>query len=130
MRDIITACLPFWGKECSIRRHKRVCRRFELKGLQDRMSVKRKRKSVLLRLALLAFSMNVVVMLAQLQLEIREKQAKIDALKGSIAAQQRVNENLTRQTENLEQYLRQRAYEQGWALPGEIVMIEQPGINS
>ena len=113
-----------------MRRHREACRRFELKGLQDRMSVKRKRKSVLLRLALLAFSIYVVVMLAQLQLEIREKQAKIDALNGSIAAQRRVNENLTRQTENLEQYLRQQAYEQGWALPGEIVMIEQPGINS
>lgn len=94
------------------------------------MKVKRKKKSILLRVALLAFSIYVVVMLAQLQLEIREKQKQIDTLKGNIAAQQRVNENLTRQTENLEQYLRQQAYEQGWALPGEIVMIEVPGINS
>ena len=94
------------------------------------MKVKRKKKSILLRVALLAFSIYVVVMLAQLQLEIREKQKQIDTLKGNIAAQQRVNENLTRQTENLEQYLRQQAYEHGWALPGEIVMIEVPGINS
>lgn len=94
------------------------------------MKVKRKKKSILLRVALLAFSIYVVVMLAQLQLEIREKQKQIDTLKENIAAQQRVNENLTRQTENLEQYLRQQAYEQGWALPGEIVMIEVPGINS
>jgi len=94
------------------------------------MKVKRKKKNILLRVALLAFSVYVIVVVAQLQLEIREKQKQIDALNNSIATQRKVNENLTRQTENLEQYLRQQAYEQGWALPGEIVMIEIPGANS
>lgn len=94
------------------------------------MKVKRKKKNILLRVGLLAFSVYVIVMLAQLQLEIREKQKQIDALNSSITTQRKVNENLTRQTENLEQYLKQQAYEQGWALPGEIVLIEIPGINS
>lgn len=94
------------------------------------MKVKRKKKNILLRIALLAFSIYVIVMLAQLQLEIREKQKQIDSLNASITTQRKVNENLTRQTENLEQYLEQQAREQGWALPGEIVLIEIPGINS
>lgn len=94
------------------------------------MKVKRRKKNILLRVAVLAFSVYVIVMLAQLQLEIREKQKEIDSLNDRITTQQKVNENLTKQTENLEQYLKQQAYEQGWALPGEIVMIEIPGINS
>ena len=51
---------------------------------------------------------------------------------GSVAFrdQKRANENLRRQTENLEEYLEQQAREQGWALPGEVILMEIPGIDS
>ena len=95
------------------------------------MKAKRKKKSVLLRIAVVAFSIYVIVTLVQLRMEInRIETDQIDVLKDKISEQKRANENLERQTENLEEYLEQQAREQGWALPGEVILMEIPGIDS
>ncbi|MBE6792754.1 MAG: hypothetical protein E7534_04555 [Ruminococcaceae bacterium] len=95
------------------------------------MKSRRKKKNILLRIAVVAFSIYVIVTLVQLRLEInRMETEEVDVLKDKIAEQKRANENLRRQTENLEEYLEQQAREQGWALPGEVILMEIPGIDS
>ena len=95
------------------------------------MKSRRKKKNILLRIAVVAFSIYVIVTLVQLRLEInRMETEEVDVLKDKIAEQKRANENLRRQTENLEEYLEQQAREQGWALPGEVIVMEIPGIDS
>ncbi len=95
------------------------------------MKSRRKKKSILLRVAVVAFSIYVIVTLVQLRLEINRMQTEqVDVLKDKITEQKRANENLIRQTENLEEYLEQQAREQGWALPGEVILMEIPGIDS
>ena len=85
------------------------------------MKSRRKKKNILLRVAVVAFSIYVIVTLVQLRMEInRIETDQIDVLKDKISEQKRANENLERQTENLEEYLEQQAREQGWALPGEV----------
>ena len=95
------------------------------------MKSRRKKKNILLRIAVVAFSIYVIVTLVQLRLEINRMQTEqVDVLKDKITEQKRANENLIRQTENLEEYLEQQAREQGWALPGEVILMEIPGIDS
>ena len=95
------------------------------------MKSKRKKKNILLRIAVVIFSIYVIVTLVQLRLEInRMETEQVDVLKDKITEQKRANENLRRQTENLEEYLEQQAREQGWALPGEVILMEIPGIDS
>ena len=95
------------------------------------MKSRRKKKNILLRVAVVAFSIYVIVTLVQLRMEInRIETDQIDVLKDKISEQKRANENLERQTENLEEYLEQQAREQGWALPGEVILMEIPGIDS
>lgn len=95
------------------------------------MKSRRKKKNILLRIAVVAFSIYVIVTLVQLRLEInRMETEEVDVLKDKIAEQKRANENLRRQTENLEEYLEQQAREQGWALPGEVILMEIPGIDT
>ncbi len=95
------------------------------------MKSRRKKKNILLRVAVVAFSIYVVVTLIQLRMEInRIETEQIDVLKDKISEQKRANENLERQTDNLEEYLEQQAREQGWALPGEVILMEIPGIDS
>ena len=95
------------------------------------MKSRRKKKNILRRVAVVAFSIYVIVTLVQLRMEInRIETDQIDVLKDKISEQKRANENLERQTENLEEYLEQQAREQGWALPGEVILMEIPGIDS
>ena len=89
--------------------------------------VKRKKKSIFLRIALAAFSVYVVVMLVQLQLEINQKQKRIDELDAAISKQTTQNEDLQYQNDNYETYLENKAREEGMARPGETIYKEVPG---
>ncbi len=93
------------------------------------MKVKKKKRHIFLRIALLAFSVYIVVVLVQLQLDIDKKQSEIDALKEAIETQQMLNEDLEQQKENLDEYLEQQAWEDGYSRPGEIFITETPGAN-
>ena len=88
---------------------------------------RRKKKSVFLRIALLAFSVYVIVMLVQLQMELSQRQKTLNNLEQSIQNQLRLNEDLQNKSENYQTYLEQQARNQGMAVPGEIIYKEIPG---
>ena len=88
-------------------------------------SAKKKKKSIFLRIALLAFSVYVVVTLVQLQLEIRDRREELSTKASEIERQRRVNEDLENQ--NTDEALDQQARENGKARPGEQIYQEIPG---
>lgn len=90
-------------------------------------TAKRKKKSVFLRIALLAFSVYVIVMLVQLQMEINQRQSIVDRNNAEIAEMIRQNEDLQNKNDNYETYLEQQARAQRKARPGDIIFQEIPG---
>lgn len=90
-------------------------------------AAKRKKKSIFLRFALAAFSIYVVVMLVQLQLEISDRQKRIENYDSQIEKQTTQNEGLQKQIDNYEQYIENKARESGMARPGETIYKEIPG---
>ena len=78
-------------------------------------------------MALLAFSVYVVVTLVQLQLELKEKKDEENAILAEIERQERLNEDLQNKLENVDEYLEQQARENGMARPGEQIYQEIPG---
>lgn len=89
----------------------------------------KKRKSLVLRVAIFAFSAYMLVILAQLRLEIDERQKQLDELDDSIRYQQQQNEDMASRNNNYEVYLEQHAREQGMAVPGEGIYQEAQGAN-
>ena len=89
-------------------------------------AVKKKKKSIFLRIALLAFSVYVIVTLVQLQLQIGNEQQRLNKLDEDIQRQVSLNEDIQNKTDNYEQYLEQRARERGMARPGEVIYKEIP----
>lgn len=87
---------------------------------------KRKKKSIFLRIALLAFSVYVIVMLVQLQLEIGQRQQQIDSYAAAIEKQKKLNEDIQEKSDNYEKYLEQQARDQNMVRPGEIIIQEIP----
>ena len=57
-------------------------------------AVKKKKKSIFLRIALLAFSLYVIITLVQLQMEIGNKKKQLDAVQENILLQQQLNGDL------------------------------------
>ena len=92
------------------------------------MKVDRKRKkSIFLRLALLAFSIYVIVMLLQLQMELGASQRQLDNYDQEIKNMQLLIDDQKNKMENYESYQEQRARENGQARPGESIYKEIPG---
>ncbi len=89
-------------------------------------TAKRKKKSIFLRLALLAFSVYVIVTLVQLQLEIRDRRDQIRDVQAEIAELERINENYKNQASNPDEYKEQQARQNGLARPGEQIYQEIP----
>ncbi|MGI6264545.1 MAG: FtsB family cell division protein [Acutalibacteraceae bacterium] len=89
----------------------------------------KKRRSIVLRVAVLIFSAYMLVMLAQLRMEIDERQKQLDEIEDSIRYQQQQNEDMVSKIENYEVYLEQHAREQGMAVPGESIYQEAQGAN-
>lgn len=90
-------------------------------------AVKKKKKSIFLRIALLAFSLYVIITLVQLQMDIGSKQKQLDAVQENILLQQQLNGDLKSKLENPDEYIEQEARDQNMVKPGEIVMQEVPG---
>lgn len=88
-------------------------------------AMKRKKKSIFLRIALLAFSIYVVVMLVWLQNEISSKEKKIADMDAAIQRLTVQNEDLQNQSDNYEKFLEQEARRQGYAIPGETIYKEE-----
>ena len=89
----------------------------------------KKRGSIVLRVAVVAFSAYMLVMLAQLRLQIGERQKQIDDLQDSIQYQQQQNEDMQSKSDNYQVYLEQHARERGMAVPGESIYKEAQGAN-
>lgn len=88
--------------------------------------VKPKKKSLLLRIALLALSVYVVISLVQLQLQLNEGQRRLDDLNDQLDTQLNTNVVLQDKLDGYENYLEQQARKQGMAKPGETVLVEIP----
>ncbi len=88
--------------------------------------VKPKKKSLLLRVALLALSVYVVVSLVQLHLQLNEGQQRLDDLNAQLDSQLNTNVVLQDKLDSYENYLEQQARKQGMAKPGETVLVEIP----
>jgi hypothetical protein len=88
---------------------------------------KKKKKSIFLRIALLAFSVYVIVALVSLQVQLNQRRADEAALQNEIERQEHINEDLENKTQNSEEYLEQQARENGMARPGEQIYQEIPG---
>ena len=84
------------------------------------------KRSFFLRFALLAFAVYIVVILVQLQMDISDKQDRIDELDQKIVKYNTENEELIEQGDNYKDYLEKKAREQGMLKPGESVYIETP----
>lgn len=89
--------------------------------------IKKRKKSIFLRVALLAFSVYAIVMLAQLQMELANREKDEQAIDQRIEDQKRLNEDLELKNEDYEKFLEEQAREQGLARPGEIIFQETPG---
>ena len=90
-------------------------------------AVKRKKKSIFLRIALIAFSIYIAVVLIYLQMEISAMEKDNSDLDSATARQTIVNEDLQKQNDNPDKYLEKNARDQGYARSGEIIYIEVPG---
>ena len=90
-------------------------------------SDRKKKANLLLRIALLAFSCYMLVVLAQLRMEIAERNRRLDKLKASVAYQQQMNEDMQDKREHYESYLEQQAREQGRGqkMPGKLAEAEE-----
>ncbi len=88
--------------------------------------VKPKRKSLLVRVAVLALSVYVIVSLVQLQMQLDEGQRRLDELNAQCAEQENQNIVLQAQLDGYEEFLEQQARKQGMAKPGETILVEIP----
>ncbi len=88
--------------------------------------VKPKKKSLLLRIALLALSVYVVVSLVQLQLQLDQGQQRLDELNRQLDEQESIKLMLQNKLDGYEDYLEQQARKQGMAKPGETILVEIP----
>ena len=93
-------------------------------------SAKKKKKSIFLRVALLAFSVYVLVSLVQLQMDIQKRQQQLDDIKEQIRVQTSLNEDVQNKTDHYERYLEEKSREQGMARPGETIYKEIPADSS
>ncbi len=88
--------------------------------------VKPRKKNLLIRVALLALSVYVVVSLLQQRLQFNEAQERLDNLNQQINEQLNTNTVLRDKLESYEEYLEQQARKQGMAKPGETILVEIP----
>jgi cell division protein FtsB len=82
-------------------------------------AVKQKKKNIVLRVALAAFAVYVVVQVVSLQIQLRAKQDEVESIQAQIQQQELLNESLKDKVNNYEIYLEEEAREQGYFLPGE-----------
>lgn len=86
----------------------------------------KRRKSVILRVAIVAFAVYIVVSMVQFQLQLNNAQERLDKLNAQTAAQLEQNEVLQDQIDNSDAYKEQQARKQGMAKPGETILVEIP----
>ncbi len=83
------------------------------------VGTQKKKKNILLRVAVAAFAVYVVVQVVSLHFQLRNKREELSALESEIARQELINESLNEKLDNYEVYLEEEARDQGYSLPGE-----------
>lgn len=93
------------------------------------MNMKRRRKSLLLRLAVLSFAVYIAVVLIQQQLQIGRKKSEISSLKLQYQQQLGRDDELRRSlSESNDQYMESVARDTlGYAHPNERIYVNVPG---
>lgn len=81
-------------------------------------------KNVILRVAVIALSVYMVVSLGITASEIAAKESELAAIEKQTEEQHKMNAALKVQTENASAYQEQKAREQGMLKPGETMYIE------
>lgn len=91
--------------------------------------MKKRRKSLLLRLAVFSFAVYIAVMLIQQQLQVGRKKTEISSLKLQYQQQLSRNDELQRSlSENNDQYMESVARDTlGYAHPNERIYVNVPG---
>lgn len=84
----------------------------------------KKKRSLLIRFALILFAGYIVVMLVNLQMQINEKQEVIDTKQAQIREYQNKNADLEEKVNNPDAYLDQVARDGGFVSPNADVYIE------
>lgn len=87
---------------------------------------KKKRRSIVLRVAIAAFSVYVVVSMVQLQLQLNRGQEQLDDINTKLHQTNAVNTELQDKLDGYGEYLEQQARKQGLVKPGESVFVEIP----
>ena len=90
------------------------------------MKVVKKKKNIILRVALVAFSVYVIVSILQLQLQLNQKQEQLDNIQTQLSQTREINNILQDKYGNRDEYLEQQARKQGLVKPGETVLVEIP----
>ncbi len=88
---------------------------------------KKKRINLLLKVAIVAFSVYLVVTLVQLNLTYGKQRERLDELSHAIEEQRLFNEELNARNSNIEKYQEQQARENGMVRDGEEIFLEIPG---
>ena len=90
------------------------------------MKTAKRKKTIFLRIALLAAAIYAVVSLVQLQLQLDQRTQELNEKIAQTEQAKVENAQLQDQLDNSESYLEQQAREQGMVRPGETVFIEIP----
>lgn len=88
----------------------------------------KKRTNVLIRIAILAFVVFVVVSMVQTLLELDRQKKRLNAINAQIAAQNQANAAMEEHVDpnGQDAYYESEARKQGLAKPGELVLQEVP----
>ena len=91
--------------------------------------MKKRRKNLLLRLAVFSFVVYIAAMLINQQIQIGHKKAEIDTLNAQYQAQLSKNAEMQRElSENNDQYMESVARDTlGYAQPNERIYVNVPG---
>lgn len=91
--------------------------------------VKGKKKSVLLRIALLALAAYIVASLVRLRVELNAREQVLDDALNSVQAKEDQIDVLNDKLSNADNDVEQAVREQNMAKPGETVFVEVPNDN-
>ena len=88
----------------------------------------RKRRSILLRAALVAFLLYAAFTLFQMQMELRKQRTEAAVISDEIEKTKVKREETQYQLDHIDEYREQLARQNGYGNPGEIVFKETPGM--
>ena len=91
--------------------------------------VKGKKKSLLLRIALLALAVYIVASLVRLRIELNAREKVKEEALGTLQAQQDQIDVLNDKLSNADNDVEQAVRDQNMAKPGETILVEVPSEN-